>query len=181
MRLATSLKTSAWFAYASGTVGAVGVPLLVAMYAVIVRRGREDPGVERLGIPNDVLVLVQYALALPVAVTLHALNRATNPRLSATATALGVSALTAYVVLQALLLAGYLEFEEQIGYVLIAMLVLLVWFLMVGQLGRSSGYLSGRTTLMSLLGASYIGYPIWAFWLGRQLHARAALETESAG
>ena len=72
-----------------------------------------------------------------------------------------------------------IPFEEEVVYVAIAMLVLMAWFLVVGRLGRSSGLLSGRTTLMSLVGASYFGYPIWAFWMGRQLASRASLHAVS--
>jgi hypothetical protein len=173
-RLATQgLRITAWSAYASGTVAAVGVPLLIAMYAVIFRYGPRHPAIERFGIPNDVCVLVQYALAVPIAVVLHRHNRAAAPRLSLTVTTLGISAMTSIVVLQALLIAGVIPFEEQVVYIGIAMLILVIWFLVVGRLGRSSGLLSGRTTVMGLLGASYVGYPIWAFWLARQLQARA--------
>ena len=80
-----------------------------------------------------------------------------------------MSAMIAIAALQALLLAGVLEFEEQVIFVAIAMLLLIIWFVVVGRLGRQNGLLSGRTTLMSILGASYFGYPIWAFWLGREL------------
>ena len=167
-------------AYASGTIGAVGVPLLIAMYGVILRYGPRHPAIEWFGIPNDYLLIPQYALAVPIAVAMHRLNRATAPRVSLVATALGVSALSAIVVLQAMLVAGVLPFEEQVVLVGIAFLVLLIWFLAVGHMGRSSGLHSGRTTLMSLLGASYLGYPVWAFWLGSQLRARALAESAHA-
>jgi hypothetical protein len=174
------LGITARSAYASGTVAAVGVPLLIAMYAVIFRYGPRHPAIERFGTPNDVCVLVQYALAVPIAVALHRHNRATAPRLSLTVTTLGIGAMTSIVVLQAMLIAGVIPFEEQVVYIGIAMLILAIWFLVVGRLGRSSGLLSGRTTLMGLLGASYFGYPIWAFWLARQLQARASTDSLQA-
>jgi hypothetical protein len=166
-------KITAWSAYASGTAAAIGVPLLAAMYAVIFRYGPRHPAIEWFGIPNDVCVLVQYALAIPIAVALHRHNRATAPLVSLTVTTLGMGAMISIVVLQALLIAGVVPFEEEVVYVGIAMLILVIWFLVVGRLGRSSGLLSGRTTLMGLLGASYFGFAIWAFWLARQLQARA--------
>jgi hypothetical protein len=169
----TGLRIAAWSAYAGGAAAAVGVPLLVGMYAVLLRSGARDPLVYRLGGANDALVLAQYALAVPVAVALHRHSRDNPPRLSFSVTALGVSAMVAIVVLQALLLAGVLEFEDQVAFVVIAMLLLIIWFVIVGRVGRANGLLSGRTTLMSWLGASYFGFPIWAFWLGREL-SRAA-------
>ena len=165
----TAVRIGAWSAYASGAAAAAGVPLLIGMYAVIFRWGPKDPRVYRLGRPNDVLVLVQYALALPLAVALHQHNRTTAPRLSGAATAVGLSSMTVIVVLQAALLADVLEFEDQGAYVGVAMLLLVFWFITIGRLGRANGLLTGRTTLMSVMGASYFGYPIWAFWMGRQL------------
>lgn len=169
------LGIAARFAYTSGAVAAVGLPLLLGMYGVLLRSGPDDPAVYRLGGANDVCVLAQYVLAIPIAVALHRHNRATAPRLSLTVTTLGIGAMTSIAVLQAMLISGVIPFEEQVVYVAIAMLVLMVWFLVVGRLGRSSGLLTGRTTLMSLLGASYFGYPIWAFWMGRKLASRASL------
>jgi hypothetical protein len=173
--MAHGLRIAAWFAYGSGTVAAVGVPLLLGMYGVLFRSGLEDPAVYRLGGANDLCVLAQYALAVPIAVVLHRQTRATALRPSLTVTALGIGAMTGIVVLQAVLIAGLLPFEEQVVYVGLAMLVLVIWFVVTSRLGRRSGLLSGRITLMGLLGASYIGYPIWAFWLARQLRARALL------
>ena len=80
-----------------------------------------------------------------------------------------MAAMVPIVVLQVLLLAGLLPFEEQIGLISIAFMFLVIWFLGTGYLRRSTGRLPGRTLLMSLLGASSFGYPIWAFWLGRHL------------
>ena len=171
---ATGLRIGAWSAYASGAVAAVGVPLLIGMYAVLLRSGPKHPLVDRLGGANDAMVLAQYALALPLAVALHQRNRSTHPRLSGVATAVGLSGMTAIVVLQALLLADVLDFEDQVVYVAIAIWLLAFWFITIGRLGRASGLLTGRTTLMSLVGASYFGFPIWAFWLGRQLSRAAA-------
>jgi len=173
-REATSLRIGAWFAYASGTAAAIGVRLLVGMYAVLARSGPNHPLVRRLGAANDAMVLAQYALALPLALALHEHNRSTDPRRSGAATAVGASAMISIVALQALLLAEVLEFEEQVLYVAVAIWLLIFWFMTVGRLGRDSGLLTGRTTLMSLVGGSYFGYPIWAFWLGRQLSRAAA-------
>ena len=60
-----------------------------------------------------------------------------------------------------------LTFAEQTDFSL-ALLVLAAWFVIVGYLGRSSGVLPGGVR-MGLLAATYVGYPIWALWLGRRL------------
>lgn len=63
---------------------------------------------------------------------------------------------------------GMLTFEEQIGAVSLALLVLAVWFVIIGYLGSSIGVLP-HGVRMGLLAATYVGYPFWAFWLGRRL------------
>jgi hypothetical protein len=172
------IRMGAWCAYASGVVAAPGVLALIGMYAVLFAYGEQHPAFSPFGIASDIAVLVQYALALPIPVALHQLLGDRAPRLSLAGMLIGLAAMTAIVVLQLLLLAGVLPFEMQIGLISSMFVVLVIWFLVVGRLGRSSGVLSGRTTLMSLVGASYFGYPIWAFWLGRQLRSRAFAESD---
>jgi hypothetical protein len=172
------LRLGAWCAYASGVVAVPGVLALIGMYALLFAYGEQHPAFSPFGIASDIAVLVQYALALPIPVALHQLLGDRAPRLSLAGMLIGLVAMTAVVVLQAMLIAGLIPFEEQVVYVATSMLVLVIWFLVVGRLGRSSGVLSGRTTLMSLVGASYFGYPIWAFWLGRQLRSRAFAQSK---
>lgn len=165
------LRLGGWTAYASGVVAAIGLVFLIAMFASFAV-GAQSPGLV-FGWINDVLVMVSYLLAMPSAIALRALLRPHAPVLSELATVIGISAIAAIVVLQWLLVVRALTFEEQIGPVSIALLVVAVWFVMTGYLGRSSGALP-HGVRMGLLAATYIGYPIWAFWLGRHLLRDAA-------
>jgi archaellum biogenesis protein FlaJ (TadC family) len=72
---------------------------------------------------NDVLVMVQYFLALPVAVALHTLLRPRNARLSRLTLAIGISGMLVVVVLRLLLVVGALTFRQQIVPVVIALLI----------------------------------------------------------
>jgi hypothetical protein len=163
------LRTAAWCAYGSAAVAAPGVLALIGMYAVLFTYGERHPAFSPLGLTSDVAVLVQYALALPIPVVLHQLFRARAPLISLTVMLVAMAAMLAIVVLQVLLLAGVLPFEEQIGFISSAFVILVIWFVATGQLGRSAGGLSRRAMLMSILGASYFAYPIWAIWLGGRL------------
>jgi hypothetical protein len=162
----TVLRPGGWTAYASGVVSAISWVFLIAMFASFAV-GATSPGLV-FGRINDVLVVVWGLLALPLAVALHALLRVRAPILSGLAMMIGISAIVAIMVLQSLLVVGALTFEEQIGPVSIAFLVLAVWFVMTGYLGSSSGALP-HGVRMGLLAATSVGYPIWAFWLGRHL------------
>ncbi len=117
---------------------------------------------------NDVFVLIQYALALPIAVVLHRLLRRHNPSLSLAAMVVGIGGMLAIVVLQFLLVVDALTFAQQVVPVTIAILVVGLWLVITGYLARSTGRLP-HSLRMSLVAVPYFGYPIWAFWLGRHL------------
>src|SRR3989440_3203527 len=163
---APARRVMGWLAVASGTVAAVGVLFIIGMFLMF-SVNMTSTG-EKLGAINDVVILIQYLLALPLTFAVHQLVQARSPVLSIVATLIGVAGMVAIVVLQYLLVTGALTFEQQVGPVSVALLAVAVWLVVSGYLGRSSGQLP-RSLLMSILGASYIGYPIWAFWLGRRL------------
>ena len=160
------LRLGGWTAYARGVASAIGVVFLVAMFASFAVGAR--PAGMVFGWINDLLGVVGALLMVPVAVALHVLLRSHAPGLSRLAMLIGIGALVAISVLQALLVVGILTFEAEVGPVSIAYLVLVVWFVMTGYLGSSSGTLR-HGVRMGLLAATYIGYPLWAFWLGRHL------------
>ena len=77
----------------------------------------------------------------------------------------------AIAVLQILLIAGVLSFDQQVGPVSVAFFGLFGgWLLITGYLGRGLQALP-RSMLMSFVGWTYVGYPIWAFWLGGRLRS----------
>jgi len=160
------LRQVAWIAYASGVIAAVGLAALIVMY-VLFAVGATSAALA-FGWVNDTLGIVGGVLMLPLAAVLYILLRPRAPILSALASTIGVGAMVAIVVLQSLLVAGALAFEQEVGPVSIAFLALGVWLVTTGYLGKASGVLPGGLR-MSVLAAIYVGYPIWAFWLGRHL------------
>jgi len=155
-----------WAAYANGVVSAVGLVFLIAMFASFAA-GATAVGLV-FGWINDVSAVVAASLMLPLVVALQVLLRPHAPIMSGLAMVLGFGANLAIMVLQSLLVVGALTFQEEIGPVLIAFLVLVVWLVLTGYLGSSSGTLP-RGLRMGFLAVTYVGYPIWAFWLGRHL------------
>ena len=160
------LRLGGWAAYANGVVSAVGLVFLVAMYASFAV-GATSPGLV-FGWINDVSAVLAASLMLPLVVALHVLLRPHAPIMSGLAMVIGFGANLAIMVLQSLLVVGALTFQDEIGPVLIAFLVLVVWLVLTGYLGSSSGALP-HGLRMGLLAVTYFGYPIWAFWLGRHL------------
>lgn len=162
----TVLRLGGRAAYANGMVAAVGLLFLVAMF-VSFAVGATSIGLV-FGWINDVSGVVAALLMLPLVVAVHVLLRPHAPILSRLATVIGLGANLAILVLQSLLVLGALAFQEEVGPVLIAFLFLVVWLVLTGYLGSSSGALP-HGLRMGLLAVTYVGYPIWALWLGRHL------------
>lgn len=172
---AGALRLGGLAALANAVVAPIGLVFLVAMFAAFGAGARSQGLV--FGWVNDVLAVVSGLLTLPVVVAVHRLLGADAPTASRLALGIGVGTNLAIVVLQSLLVFGALTFEQEIGPVVIAFLLLVVWFLLTGYVGSSTGLLPNGVR-MGFLAASYIGYPIWAFWIGRHL-LRAASDATS--
>lgn len=165
MRASSSNSRLRWYIYASGVVSLIGIVFLVVFYIGFLN-GSE--ALQTFGPLNDICIIIQYLLILPVLPVLYRLFRDDAPVLSIAAMLIGVAGIIAVVVLQVLLVTGVLTFEQQVGPVSIALLVVGLWILSTGSLGRSSGKLPGGLAV-SILAMFYVGYPFWAFWLGRRL------------
>ncbi len=162
----------------SGGTAAAGVVFLGAMAVSFAMA--ETSLALAFGRVNDVLVLVAYLLVIPSVLAFGWLLRPMTPLWALVSTLIGLGAASAIVILQALLVIGALAFQEQVGMVSIALLVLGGWFVGVGYLARSRGILP-HGVRMGLLAATYIGYPVWAIWMGRCLIALAARPASGDG
>jgi len=169
------VRAAAWTVRLAGVVGVIGIVFLVGMFAAFAADARSTGLV--LGLTNDVLVLVSYLLLTPSVVAVFALTRARSPALAAILAILGVGGIAWVVLLQGLLVVGVLTFEQEIGPVSIGYLALAAWFVAGGWLvGRSGAFRPGafeRGGWMGLLGATYLGFPLWAFWIGRRFRRHA--------
>jgi hypothetical protein len=165
---------------ASGAIAAVAVCFFVAMYAAFAV-GSTSTG-RLLGGINDSLTLVAYLMAVPGVLAVHVILRGSQPVLLAAATAIALLALAAIVLLQLLLVLGVLTFEQQIGPVAVAFVVLGAWFVAVGYAGRRRGLLPNGVAI-GVAAALYFGYPFWAYRLGRHLRQAAPAQplARSAG
>jgi hypothetical protein len=136
---AAVMRTGGRAAYASAVVTPIGLAFLVAMY-VAFAVGAKSQGLT-FGWINDTLAVVSGLLMLPIVVAVHVLLRERALRASRLVVLVGIGANVAIVILQSLLVAGILSFEQEIGPVLVAFLALVVWFVTTGLMGRSTGVL----------------------------------------
>jgi hypothetical protein len=164
------VKLAGWCAYASGIVSIFGIVFLVAFFTL---GGLFGP-------LNDLAVIVQYVLMLPIALALQQLLRPHGPGLSMVGMLLGIVGIFAVIILQFLLVAGVLTFGQQIGMVIPAFLVVLAWFVINAYLGRSIEVLP-KSMLFNVLAGLYIGYPLWGFSVGRRLRSWERKSEKMAG
>jgi len=160
-----SLQIAGRTTIASGLIAAVGVVFLVAMFASFAV-GSTSAG-QAFGRVNDVLILVAYLLAVPSVLGVRSIVRPRGRVAADLAATLGIASIAAIVVLQAMLVTEALTFEEQVGPVSIALLALGAWFVIAGRMVTSAGF-APNGVRMGLLAAVYVGYPVWAIWIGRR-------------
>lgn len=166
-----SFRVAGWTTIASGLLAAVGVVFLILMFAAFAV-GSASAG-RAFGRINDVLILVAYLLTAPGVLAIRAIVRPRAPVLADLATVLGLVAIAGIVVLQAMLVAEVLTFEQQVGPVSVALIALGVWFVVAGRMATLAGF-APHGARMGLIAATYVGYPIWAIWIGRRFLGRTA-------
>jgi hypothetical protein len=161
------IRAAGGFAIVSGIISAIGVVCLFTMFALFAGPNR-TLGLT-FGMLNDICIAVQYLLTIPIALALHRILLPYNPALIRVATVVGVAAMAAVILLQMALVYGVMTFEKQVVWVSLAMIVGVgAWLVITGLMARSTGRLP-NSLLMSGLAVPYVGYPVWAFWLGQRL------------
>ncbi len=140
----------AW-AVVSGVAGLAANLLLVLFFAVS-RPWTDGGGLEWTGTANDVVVVVQFAALVPVALAVRGRLRA---GWVGAATTVAVGAMAAVVLLQVALLAGLLAFEVQVWPVMACFAVTFGWVLAVSRSGRTV-LPRGVVRVGTVVGASYL-------------------------
>jgi hypothetical protein len=165
-RAGTGARAVGLVTITSGIAGAVGIVFLGGMFTAFAV-GAQALG-EQLGWINDVLVLISYALLAPSVLAVRARLLPSSPRLANATAAIGLATLAAVTVSQGLLVTRVITFEQQIGSFSLFLLALGAYFVPVGWAGKRSGVLRvGPWT--GLAATLYLGVPVWAIRLGRQL------------
>ena len=143
---------------------------------------------------NDTVSVLQMLLMLPVAIALFLLRPPGVTGLALLAVAIGGVGMVITAVLQALLVLGYVEYEQTITAVLSAGGAIGLWLILANVLTLEQILPAGLVVFGALAGAGYllatvgfyrgdqqhplfytggvlivVGYSVWATWLGRLL------------
>ena len=161
------IRAAGGFAIVSGIISAIGVVCLITMF-VLFATPLKTLGLT-FGLLNDICVAIQYLLTIPVALALYRILLPYNPALIRLATIVGIAMMLVVIGLQLALIFGVVTFEQQVVWVSPAMIVGVgSWLVITGLVARSTGRLP-HSVLISSVAVPYLGYPVWAFWLGRRL------------
>ncbi len=155
------------FALVSGLISAIGVVCLVTMFALFATPNKTLA--LTFGLVNDICIAVQYLLTIPIALALHRILQPYNPGLMRVATAVGLVAMVSVIALTLALVFGAVTFERQAVWVTLAMIGGVgAWLIMTAMVARATGRMP-NSGWWSGVAVPYLGYPAWAFWLGRIL------------
>jgi hypothetical protein len=193
------INTPRW-AVTSGVAGLVANALLILFYVLARPWSGQSSELAWLGQANDLVIVVQFAALVPVALAVHAALGGRVGGFTATA----VTAMMAAVVLQLALVGGLVAFDVEVYAVVVCFAVVFAWLLAVSRAGRfvlapaavrlgtlaGLGFLSGlAVTALGLLVpqgparyavwavgglaglAGWLAFPVWPLALVRQARA----------
>jgi hypothetical protein len=124
---------------------------------------------------NDIAVVIQYVLMLPIMSYIH---RLLPSGVSLKVQAMGFGGALTVIVLQTMLVVNLLPFQRQIVMVIPAFLVVTAWFAIIEQAGREEPRIpKGRT--QAILAGLVFGYPFWALKFRRRLISDRSPEKQS--
>ena len=160
------IRAAGGFAIVAGIIGVFGTVFLILMF-VMFATPNQGLGLT-FGMLNDICVAAQYLLTIPIGLALYRILLPYNPPLIRRATIIALIMMVAVIILQLLLVFGVLTFQQQGVWASIAILSVGAWMIICGYVARETGRMP-NSVLMGWLAAPYLGYPVWAFWLGRIL------------
>lgn len=166
-------STAGRIAIVSGVIAAVGVVCLILLYVLLFATPLRDVALLFGGL-NDALIVIQYLLTIPLALSLRRILRPHAPTRIGVATFVGIASMLVVVALQSALVLGVLTSQQTMVWVALAMIVGVgFWLVTTALVARATGRFP-NSLRMSIMAVPYLGYPIWAIWLGRHLLASSA-------
>jgi hypothetical protein len=122
------------------------------------------------GLINDITSIFFSLSLIPLAIAFHGLHRSFFPSMSWWVTSIGVIAMLSAAILQALLVFGILQFEQEVRPVLVANAVIGIWLIMNGMMTRTGLTLPHRLAWLSIMAGIGLILIIVGFWIGGQEH-----------
>ena len=161
MKASSSLRWVGWCVLAS----AVSMILSITFNIIAVSNGLLIPGARSHSVLVETFDVLTTAFLIPVPFAFYRIYRPYAPRLSLFSMLLGASMLIGVTILHILFVFEVMWFIDSLGYYAIIAVGLSLWLIMVAYLAYRS-HTPPHGTLLNLLGASLVGFPVWEIWLG---------------
>ncbi len=158
------LRLAALCAGVSAVVSAFGILFLLAFFAGL---GGQ------YGTLNDIAVILQYVLMLPIAYVLWRFVLSKDKEHNLLSFLVGLGGMATVIWLQSLLVGDRIEFGTYIMIVSAGFLLTIFWFVLNGQMGRKQ-YNDWPTSVgLDILAGLFFGYPFWAWKMKKWFKAQA--------
>jgi len=157
-------KFPVWCLRLSAVAALIGIILLIIFYSIYLGAGKTNI----FGPLNDIAVVIQYVLMLPLVFTFHQKLKVPRLQLSLFSSFIGLLGMIGVIILQNMLIFGFIPFSKQIGIVSIFFFITLGWFLLNRKLDQDHSFLPKSLTLTIFAGLVF-GYPIWAWKTANKL------------
>jgi len=153
-----------WSAYLS----AAAMITSIALTTIVFSQGTVVPGTRTHNALIEVFDVAAALFLIPLPIALDRFYQTTAPTLSRLTMLIGVAVGMAGTILSLLFVLEILWFVDVFAGFVYGLLAFSLWMLLEALLARQSGKPPGGF-VMTLIGATIIGYPFWAVWLGRHL------------
>jgi len=122
------------------------------------------------GLINDIASIFFSLSLIPLVIAFHALHRSFFPSISGLVASIGILAMLAAAILQALLVFGVLQFEQEVRPVLVANAVIGIWLILSGVMTLIGRTLPRGLAWLSIIAGIGLILIIVGFWIGGQEH-----------
>ena len=161
MKTPSSFRWVGWLVLAS----AVSMVLSIVFNMIAVSNGSITPGTRTHSILVETFDVLTTGFLIPLPFAFYLIYRAYAPRLSFFSMLLGACMLIGVTILHILFVFEVVWFIDSLGYYVIVGIGLSLWLIIVAFLAYRS-HKPAHGTLLNLLGASIVGFPVWEIWLG---------------
>jgi len=164
------MKKSIWLYYAgwAAILSAVCMVSSILLSLIGFNPTESAPSTRPHSMYLDAFDILTAAFLLPVVLALYRVHKRTFPILSLLSIILIAPVTLVGIILHALLIFEVLFFSDVAYFFFYGLLVLSLWLLLIAYLSHRS-HEPKHGLIMSILGATIIGYPVWAIWIGRLL------------
>ena len=161
MKPPSSLRWVGWSVLAS----AISMIASVVFSMIALSMGWITLGTHSHSVLVETFDVLTTGFLLPLPIAFHWIYRSNAPHLSLFSMLLGTITLLAGTVLHILFVFEVLWFSDWAWVYLYGGAGFSLWLIGVASLAYKNGK-PRRGTLLNLIGASVVGFPVWAFWLG---------------